>query len=104
MIYDIVRTEKADAQIKDIIYYIADDSGSIEIALAYLDKLEHAIELLREQPYYGAEVRHASLKKMRFRFLAVEKHLVFYKVRERDYTVIIYAVIDSRRDYTDLIT
>lgn len=103
MAYSIIRTEKTDNQIKDLIYYIADDSGSVEIALSYLDKLEHAIGLLREQPYYGAESRNYSLKKMRFRVLPVENHLVFYKVRERDQTVIIYAVVDSRRDYVNLI-
>lgn len=103
MIYDVIRTETADSQIRDLIYYIADDSGSIEIALAYLDKLERAILLLREQPYYGAESRNYSLKKMKFRIVPVENHLVFYKVRERDQTVIIYAVVDSRRDYANLI-
>lgn len=103
MAYDVIRTEKADNQIKDLIYYIAEDSGNAEIALSYLDKLKHAIGLLREQPYYGAESRNYSLKKMKFRVLPVENHLVFYKVRERDQTVIIYAVADYRRDYINLI-
>lgn len=30
MKYSIVRTDKADEQLRDIIFYIADDSGSIE--------------------------------------------------------------------------
>ncbi|WP_242843204.1 type II toxin-antitoxin system RelE/ParE family toxin [Lacrimispora celerecrescens] len=75
----------------------------MEIALSYLDKLEHAIGLPKEQPYYGAESRNYFLKKMRFRVLHVENHLVFYKVRERDHAVIIYAVVDSRRNYVNLI-
>lgn len=101
--YNILRTEKADAQLRELVYYIADDSGSVETALGYLDKLEHAISLLQEQPYYGVEARHPSLKKLRFRVLIVEKHLVFYKVRERDATVTIYAVVDTRRDYVNLV-
>lgn len=103
MNYEITRTEKADIQIREIIYYIADDSGSVEIAIAYLDKLEHAICLLSEQPYYGAAARHLSLRKLGFRVLVAEQHLVFYKVREQDSTVIIYAVLDSRRDYRNLV-
>lgn len=36
MKYEVLRTDQADAQIRDLIYYIADDSGSVVIALAYL--------------------------------------------------------------------
>ena len=101
--YNIIRTEKADAQLRELVYYIAEDSRSVEIALRYLDKLEKAVGLLQEQPYYGVKARHPSLRKLQFRVLIVEKHLVFYKVRERDETVIIYAVVDSRQDYVDLV-
>lgn len=103
MKYEVLRTDQADAQIRDLIYYIADDSGSVEIALAYLEKLEHAIGLLEDQPYYGAEPRYPSLRRMKFRVLIVERHLIFYKVRESDHTVIVYAVVDSRRGYLELI-
>ena len=40
MKYNIIRTEKADEQLREIVFYIADDSGSIDIALNYLDKIE----------------------------------------------------------------
>lgn len=103
MKYSILMTEKADSQIRELIYYIAEDSGDVEIALAYLNKLEKAINLLVEQPFYGAVARYLALRRQGFRFLVVEKHLVFYKVRERDKTVIVYAVVDSRRDYLNLL-
>lgn len=103
MKYEVIRTDKADVQIRDLIYYIAEDSGDVDIALRYLDKLEHGIELLRDQPYCGVQARHPSLKRMGFRVLIVEKHLIFYKVRERDFTVIVYAVVDAKRDYIDSI-
>lgn len=35
--------------------------------------------------------------------IIVEKHLVFYKVNELEKKVIIYAVVDGRRDYINLI-
>lgn len=38
MKYKIIRTDKADEQLRDIIFYIAEDSGDIDIALRYLDK------------------------------------------------------------------
>lgn len=103
MMPKIIRTDKADDQIRDIIIYIARDSGSVDRALKYLDKLEHSIGLLCKQPYYGVLVRHRSLRRLQFRVLAVEHYLIFYKVRERDCTVIIYAVVDSRGDYVALV-
>ena len=46
MKYEIIRTDTADTQLRDVLFYIADDSGDVDIALAYLDKLEHAIWLI----------------------------------------------------------
>ena len=76
-VYKILRTDKAEDQLRDIIYYIADESGSIP--------------------------RYSILKKQRYRVLILEKHLVFYKVNEEDKTVIIYSIVDGKREYKDLI-
>lgn len=103
MKYFILRTEKADSQIRDLLFYIAEDSGDVDVALNYLDKLERGINLLSEQPYYGVQARHLSLKRQGYRTLIIENHLIFYKVRERDKTVIIHAVVDSRQDYVRLV-
>jgi len=102
MSYQIVKTEMADIQIRDIINYIADDSGSAETALDYLDRLEHAINILSQLPYDVSEARHMALKRKGFRVLVVERHLIFYKVKE-DKTVVIHAVVDFRRDYVNLV-
>lgn len=48
--YKILRTDKAEDRLKDIINYIADDSGSIDTALQYLDKLEASINRLKQFP------------------------------------------------------
>ena len=99
----ILRTDKTDIQVRNLINYIVQDSGSVDIALVCLDKIEHAINLLKDQPYYGIQARHPLLRKMQFRVVVTDHYLVFYKVRERDATVIIYAVVDSRQDYVDLV-
>ena len=56
MSYRILRTDKANDQLYDLIQYIAADS-SIDTALNYLDKLESAVMNLAEFPYSGAERR-----------------------------------------------
>lgn len=33
MRYEIIRTDTADAQLRDLLFYIADDSGDVDIAL-----------------------------------------------------------------------
>lgn len=103
MKYKILRTDKAEEQLRDIIFYIADDSGDIEIALRYLNKIETAINLLQEFPESGSIPGYLVLKKQGYRVVIVERHLVFYKINEEDKLVVIYAIVDGRREYRNLI-
>lgn len=103
MKYKIVRTDKADEQIREIIFYIADDSGSIDIALNYLKKIEKALKRLEDFPMSGSVPRYSILRKQGYRVLIVEKHLVFYKVNSDDNIVIIYAIVDGRQEYRNLL-
>lgn len=103
MEYKILRTDKADEQLRDIIFYIAEDSGSVDIALNYLDKLENAISNLSIFPNSGSTPRYATLRRQGYKVLIVEQYLVFYKVNDTSKTVIIYAVVDGRREYKNLI-
>lgn len=103
MSYEILRTERAEDQLREIIFYIADDSGSVDIALNYLEKIEKAINRLRDFPESGSEPHYSILKKQGYKVLIVERHLVFYKINESTKTVIIYAVVDSRQEYRNLI-
>jgi len=103
MKYRIIRTDKADEQLREIIFYIADDSGSVDIALRYLDKIESSIKRLEDLPMSGSVPRYSVLRKQGYRVLIVERHLVFYKVNESDKIVTIYAIVDGRREYRNLI-
>ena len=103
MKYNIIRTDKADEQLREIIFYIAEDSGSVDIALNYLDKIEKAIKRLEDFPLSGSIPKYSTLKKQGFRVLIVERHLVFYKINEGKKEVILYAVVDGRREYKNLI-
>lgn len=103
MKYKILRTDKAEEQLREIIFYIADDSGNVDIALGYLDKVEIAINRLQEFPESGSIPRYSILKKQGYRVVIAERHLVFYKINEEDKLVIIYAIVDGRREYRNLI-
>lgn len=103
MKYKIIRTDKADEQLREIIFYIADDSGNIDIALDYLDKIEKAINRLEDCPMSGSIPRYSILRKQSYRVLIVERHLVFYKVKEDEKVGTIYAIMDGRQEYRNLI-
>lgn len=103
MKYKIIRTDKADEQLREILFYIAEDSESVDIALNYLDKIEAAINNLEDFPMSGSIPRYSILRKQGYRVLIVERHLIFYKVDNNKRTVIIYAIVDGRREYRYLI-
>ena len=103
MKYKILRTDKAEEQLREIIFYIADDSGNVDIALGYLDKIEAAINRLQEFPESGSIPRYSILKKQGYRVIIVERHLVFYKIHKEKKTIIIYTIVDGRREYHNLI-
>jgi toxin ParE1/3/4 len=103
MKYKILRTDKAEEQLRNIIFYIADDSRDVDIALEYLDKMETAINRLQDFPESGSIPRYSILKKQGYRVIIVERHLVFYKFNKEEKTVIIYAIVDGRKEYCNLI-
>lgn len=103
MKYKIIRTDKAEEQLRDILFYIADDSGRTDVAMKYLDKFEKAINSLEDFPMSGSTPRYSILRKQGYKVLFVEKYLVFYKVDSSKKEVIIYAIVDGRREYKNLI-
>jgi len=94
---------QAEEQLRESIFYIADDSGDVDIALGYLDKIERAINRLQEYPESGSAPRYSILKKQEYRVVIIERHLVFYKINEADKLVITYAIVDGRKEYRNLI-
>ena len=103
MKYRIQRTDKANDQLYSLIQYIADDSGDVDLALNYLDKIEEAVMRLTDFPYSGTVPRYSILKKQGYRVLIFEKLLVFYKADDDVKAVTIHAVVDGRMEYRNLI-
>lgn len=102
MKYKVIRTETADAQIRKIILYAAENFGN-EVALEKLEELEQNLLDLGLYPKKGVDPRYLVLKRQGYRVLVNEKNLVFYRVNEEKKEVIIYAVVDQRQDYLNII-
>lgn len=102
MKYNIVRTDTADAGIRKIILYVAQNFGN-DVALEELDEIENGILRLRDNPYIGTTPIYTVLKRQGYKVLILEKDLVFYKIDEANKEVVIYAVVDQRQDYLNII-
>ena len=102
MKYKVIRTDTADAGIRKIILYVAQNFGNT-VALEKLDEIEKRILALGDDPYIGTEPRYLVLKRQGYKILVLEKDLVFYKIDEENKNVVIYAVVDQRQDYLNIV-
>ena len=102
MKYKVIRTETADAQIRKIILYLAENFGN-EVALEKLEKLEQSILNLGNQPSIELEPHYPILKRQGYKVLILEKNLVFYKVNKVKKEIVIYVVVDQRKDYLNIV-
>ena len=100
--YTVIRTDTADSLIHTIILGIAENFGA-EVALEKLDELERQIMLLADNPYIGTDPRYMILRRQGYKVLVTEKNLVFYKVNEKEKVVTVYAVVDQRQDYLNIL-
>lgn len=102
MNYKVIRTDTADSGIRKIILYVAQNFGNT-VALEKLDEMEKRILELGDNPYTGTDPRYLVLKRQGYKVLVLEKDLVFYKIDEENKKVVVYAVVDQRQDYINII-
>ena len=100
--YKVLRTDTADSGLHRIILSVAENFG-VETALQKLEKIEQQLMLLEDIPYIGTDPRYMVLRRQGYKVLILEKDLVFYKVNEEEKTVTVYAVVDQREDYLNII-
>jgi len=66
-------------------------------------KMRKAIRNIYAQPYMGAKVINDELTGLELRKVVIENYLMFYKVFEEENKIVIYRVVDGRRDYPSLL-
>lgn len=79
MKYNVVRTDTADAGLRKIVLYIAQNFGN-DVALKKLDEIEDCIRQLGENPDLGIDPRYLVLKRQGYKVLILEKTLYFIKL------------------------
>lgn len=102
MEYSIIRTDKFNDQLTDIIMYISSTFSKKE-AIEYLDYLEKQINNLKEYPLIGVVPRYQPISKQGYRALICKQNVVFYKVNEDKKEIALHIVVSSKRNYINLI-
>ncbi len=101
--YKVILTNDAHNDLHQIIIFIAAEAQSKDVALTYLDKLEKTISTLEEFPMRGTNPRYKILRNQSYKFLLVERHIVFYKVHEEKNLVIIYRILRQKSSYQNFL-
>ena len=82
----------------------ANEQGSRMLAnVSIRNEIEKRILSLGEDPYIGTDPRYLVLKRQGYKILILDKDLVFYKIDEDNKNVVVYAVVDQRQDYLNII-
>lgn len=100
--YKIVRTDKFNDQLTDIIMYIRDAFSKKE-AVDYLDYLESIINNLKDFPYVGVVPRYQAIAKQGYRAIISKQNILFYKVKEDSKEIILSIIVSSKRNYINLV-
>ena len=102
MSYKIVRTDKFNDQLTDIIMYIRDAFSKKE-AVDYLDYLESIINNLKDFPNIGVVPRYQPIAKQGYRAIICKQNILFYKVKEDSKEIILSIIVSSKRNYINLV-
>ena len=96
---------EADIQMIPSTTVSLDEKGTekMERLIEKLEELERNLLDLGKYPQKCVELRYLVLKRQGYKVLVLEKNLVFYKINEEKQEAIIYAVVDHRPDYLNII-
>ncbi|MGH8605345.1 MAG: type II toxin-antitoxin system RelE/ParE family toxin [Gammaproteobacteria bacterium] len=98
--YQVLWTETARTDLKEIVRFIAHDS--VENALEVLSRLEHAAQKLGHMPERGRyvpELRHINV--LTYREIVIKPWRIVYRIDPR--SVHVLGVLDGRRDLAALL-
>jgi toxin ParE1/3/4 len=91
---------EAEAELDDVWYYIASESGNAEIADRFTDSLTHRFYLIAKNPYIGRR-RDADLRPG-LRSVPVGEYVILYRIDNDD--VLILHLVRGSRDLQALLS
>ena len=95
----IVFTDTAKSDLREIAISIAELAKDKIIAIRYVKELQESTKILETFPESGAIPRDRILKSSGYRFIAHKDYLLFYLYEKAENRVYIMAVFHGKRDY-----
>jgi toxin ParE1/3/4 len=99
MSYTVKFTDTAKDDLREIAFYIAEQSKDKALAKRFVSELRETCKILETFPGSGALPRDRVLKSAGQRFLVHKDYLIFYVVEEEIQVVYILAVFNGKQDY-----
>jgi addiction module RelE/StbE family toxin len=100
--YSVFMTHSATEDLKSIASYIAKELREPSIAKKLVGNIKETVMSLEQMPTRYALLRDANLAVQGIRKIMVDNYIVFYIVYEKDNRVTIVRILDSRRDWVNL--
>ena len=95
----IVFTDTAKSDLREIAISIAELAKDKNIAIRYVKELQESTKILETFPESGAIPRDRILNSSGYRFIAHKDYLLFYLYEKAENRVYIMAVFHGKRDY-----
>ena len=95
----LVFTDTAKSDLREIAISIAELAKDKNIAIRYVKELQESTKILETFPESGAIPRDRILKSSGYRFIAHKDYLLFYLYEKAENRVYIMAVFHGKRDY-----
>ena len=96
--YEIIFTDYAKEELKDIFHYISEILNNKIAADSLMNKIEKILLALKQIPFLATKV-HIKPRNETYRRLVINNYIILYQVNEKNSYVIIYRVLYGKRDY-----
>ena len=99
MKWDVLMTDTAKSDLREIALYLYDQSGDAEIAASFVLELQEQCLALESFPERGAIPKDYVLKALGYRYLTYKHYLIFYMMDTTAQSVAIHAFFNEKADY-----
>ena len=99
MSYTVRLTDTAKQDLREIAFWIAEQSKDKEIAKRFVGELREACKKLDAFPNAGSVPKDRVIRSEGYRFTVHKEYLIFYLVDEEKKQVNVMAIFNAKKDY-----
>lgn len=100
MSFKVKFTDTAKEDLRNIAFYIAEQSGDKKTAINFVNELREKTKILESFPECGAIPEDRIMKNLDYRFLVHKEYLIFYHFKKQENTSNILSIFNAKRDYS----